>query len=379
MKTHQLDAKHGIVCHLPDDKRGYFGWPTVARLESGRLIVAASGCRSHHPCPWGETTINISDDDGATWSERRTIHSSPLDDRDAGVVDLGGGTILVSWASVDVREQVKDPKSAAAFQDMVGMEEWESWCPTLESLTDEEVAAHSGAWIMLSHDNGETWGEKVRTPVYSPHGPIRSRDGDLIYFGKTFIESKMELHYSPVVCYRSSDNGVTWKQVGEVPPAPTTLHENFCEPDIVELASGKLIGMVRCSGFSTGNGGMLNFSMAQSESMDGGRTWTPLRLLNFPGAPPQIIQHSSGAVILAYGYRLIPWSQRIAISRDEGANWECRWLLRDDVPDWDLGYPSTVELGDGSLFTVYYQKVPGNSRCSLISSRWQLPDGDSYR
>ena len=46
---------------------------------------------------------------------------------------------------------------------------------------------------------------------------------------------------------------------------------------------------------------------------------------------------------------------------------------RDDAPDWDLGYPSTVELGDGSLFTVYYQRDAPDEHCSLLWSRWQLP------
>ena len=37
-----------------------------------------------------------------------------------------------------------------------------------------------------------------------------------------------------------------------------------------------------------------------------------------------------------------------------------------DGPDGDLGYPATVELSDGSLFTVYYQKVVGYGKCSLL-------------
>ena len=43
------------------------------------------------------------------------------------------------------------------------------------------------------------------------------------------------------------------------------------------------------------------------------------------------------------------------------------------LPDGDLGYPATVELGDGSLFTVYYQKAAPGEKCSLLWSRWKLP------
>jgi hypothetical protein len=86
------------------------------------------------------------------------------------------------------------------------------------------------------------------------------------------------------------------------------------------------------------------------------------------------MRHSSGLLVLTYGYRQEPFGQRVAVSSDEGATWEHDWIIRDDTPDYDLGYPATVELADGSLFTVYYQKVPGDTKCSLHWSRFQLPE-----
>lgn len=53
---------------------------------------------------------------------------------------------------------------------------------------------------------------------------------------------------------------------------------------------------------------------------------------------------SIGALILTYDYRLLGYSQRVGISYDEGQHWQWGWIIRDDAPDWDLGYPSTVEL-----------------------------------
>jgi hypothetical protein len=44
----------------------------------------------------------------------------------------------------------------------------------------------------------------------------------------------------------------------------------------------------------------------------------------------------------------------------------------DDGPDGDLGYPSTVELADGSLFTVCYQKAAADEECSPLWSRWNV-------
>ena len=101
--TRKLESRHGIVCRMPGDKFGYFGWPTVARHEDGTLIVASSGLRTEHVCPWGKTVLNFSGDDGRTWSAPRVINNSPLDDRDAGVVCLGGDRLLVSWFTSDTR------------------------------------------------------------------------------------------------------------------------------------------------------------------------------------------------------------------------------------------------------------------------------------
>jgi hypothetical protein len=60
---------------------------------------------------------------------------------------------------------------------------------------------------------------------------------------------------------------------------------------------------------------------------------------------------------------------------DGGASWTYDYVLRDDGPDHDLGYPSSVELGDGSILTVYYQKPASvEDQCGLLWTRWRLPE-----
>ena len=372
MKAQRLSAEHGIVCHLPGEEFGYFGWPSVERLDDGKLLVASSGLRSEHMCPWGKTVLNTSTDDGATWSPPVAIHDSPLDDRDAGVVNLGGGNVIVTWASIDLRYHFFELDLREAFEKKVSVEAVGKWVEYMEELVDDETNPHEGSWLLPSSDGGETWGEKVKVPVYTPHGPIPLRNGDLLYLGKDFVIARAERDHGPVLSARSADNGRTWTEQGHVPKFPGTEKLSYAEPHVVELPSGKLVGMIRVGGDS-GKVGILSFSMVQTESEDGGETWSMPRPLNFHGAPPHLIQHSSGALVMIYGYRLVGFGQRVALSYDEGASWEHDWILRDDGPDWDLGYPSTVEMADGSLFSVYYQKVPGDHRPSLLYSRWQLP------
>ena len=38
----------------------------------------------------------------------------------------------------------------------------------------------------------------------------------------------------------------------------------------------------------------------------------------------------------------------------------------------DLGYPSTVELADGSLVSVWYEHLPGETLASVQAAHWAL-------
>jgi len=54
----------------------------------------------------------------------------------------------------------------------------------------------------------------------------------------------------------------------------------------------------------------------------------------------------------------ITWSEPITVSGD-GAN-------------GDLGYPSTVELQDGTLLTAWYEQMSNRPRSVLRLARWNL-------
>jgi hypothetical protein len=362
-----LAAEHGVVCRLPGERFGYFGWPTVARLDDGRLVVASSSLRRAHVCPFGKTVLHESRDDGRTWSESRVIQDSPIDDRDAGIVNLGGDSVLVSWFRSDTRKYADEGWIPAA--------EREAWQEIFAGWTDEQVGRLVGSWVMRSDDGGATWGEPVRAPVSAPHGPIRLADGDLLYVGKPF-GTWAEMGNGQIAAARSSDGGQSWRLVGRVPVAPRTDPSNYHEPHVVELPSGRLVAAIRLDdapGQPLAAAGIASFTIMQSESGDGGKTWSIPRWLGFKGSPPHLLRHSSGALVMTYGYRDKPYGQRVAISRDDGKTWQGDWVLRADGPDGDLGYPSTVELADGGLFTVCYQKAAKGEKCSLLWSQWKLP------
>lgn len=367
-----IDAEHGIVCRIPNERLSYFGWPTVVRMNDGTLIVASSALRSEHLCPFGKTALNISRDNGKTWSKPRVIQDSPIDDRDAGICSWGDGNLLVTWFRHDSRKHHDDAQLPA--------DEREDRDKIFSAWTDEMMESLLGSWVALSNDGGETWSEPICVPLTAPHGPVVQSNGDLLYLGKRYGQGwgQVKRSSSPILAARSSDGGRTWKELGSVPLYPGTAAENYYEPHVVELPDGKLIGMIRLQNYKNGTTledlGLVPFSMMQTESTDGGNTWTEPKPLNFHGSPPHLIRHSSGILVLIYGYRLKPFGQRLALSKNNGQSWEHDFILRDDGPDWDLGYPSTVELDDGSLFSVYYQKAAAGEKCSLLWSKWRLPE-----
>jgi sialidase-1 len=366
----RLSCEHGIICRLPGVKLGYFGWPSVARLDDGSLVVSSSGLRSQHICPWGKTVLNFSRDQGRTWSAPRVINDSPLDDRDSGVVHLGGGRLLVTWFTSDNRAFGRDE----VFRKWLGDEELDSWQTTLSGVTDKLVKQWIGSWIMLSDDHGATWSKALRAPVSSPHGPIILANSDLLYLGKDLSGTAD----GKILASRSQDGGHTWKVQGAVPHYPGTTSTNYHEPHVVELPDGRVVGMIRIEnapGSRLEEHGLVDFSLMQTESEDGGCTWSLPRALGFHGSPPHLLRHTSGTLVCVYGYRQPGYGQRVMLSQDNGATWDWDWIIRDDAPDWDLGYPASVELEDGSLLTVYYQKVTGDAKYSLLWSRWRLPCG----
>lgn len=360
----RLSAEHGVVLSQPTEPRGYFAWPTVARTRDGLLVVVASGFRSAHVCPWGQTVLCTSDDDGRTWSEPSVVNDSVLDDRDAGIIELADGSWLLTWFTSDTRRfwrrlrRRQAPETQAAWR-----AEFATWPPRGTDL--------EGPRTVLSRDRGATWTAPRPMATTSPHGPIQLADGNLLHLGKRSAHSDPSA--GPIVATLSTDAGQSWTELGRVPFPRGVRTRDVHEPHVLELPAddgkaGTLLGAIRVHGRDG------ELGVATSRSEDGGRTWSRAELQPWHGTPPHLMRHSSGAVVMSYGHRLDPYGLRVAVSHDDGRTWQGDLVLRDDGPDLDLGYPSTVELDSGELFTVAYQKRAAGEPASLLWSRWHLPD-----
>lgn len=356
------NARHGIVYRAENTFFRYQGWPSVTRDENGILYAASSAFRMQHVDPSGKTAMFVSRNEGETWTKPIVVNDSYYDDRDAGIVSLGDGKLLLSWFSLgpkfytDLKEHAKFdwmPKGQAAI--IPGMVD--SW----EHVPEEKRAAE-GAFVCLSRDGGVTWTDPIPSPVNCPHGPAKLKNGSVLYFGKRWGTPTPGM----IEAYTSHDDGLTWEHTGTV-PLPEGLTADFLhEPHVVELPNGRLLGAIRVH--------TVPVTMYTTFSDDKGKTWSQPMATGVDGYPPHLMVHSSGAVICSYCRRGGPGNQseRALVSYDNGETWADDYVIHGDVPFCDFGYPASVELADGSILTVYYQCWPGDSWCSTLYSKWKL-------
>ncbi len=360
--------KFGIVGRTEDGLFRYQGWPTVCKDENGILYVGCSGHRLTHICPFGKNLMYVSCDEGKTWSAPMIINDTVLDDRDAGMLSLGKGKLLLSYFNHSWKFYNQESVQTRSKSEVSPMA-WKIFCGMMngyEYLPDGED--HAGSFVRLSKDCGKVWEAAVQVPVSAPHGPIKLSDGRLLYLGKTFRSLGGE--NLPICAYESCDDGKTWTYLADI-QVPQGCQANYMyEPHAVELPDGKILGAIRVQSSKLEP----DFTIYLCESTDGGKTWSVPRPTGICGSPPHLTVHSSGAVILSYGRRAKLFGQRARISYDGGATFGEEIVISEEAESDDLGYPSSVELSDGRLLTVYYQILPGDDFASILYTKWAIPE-----
>lgn len=346
----------------------YHGWSTVVRRSNGELWVSWSGGRESHVCPFGQVHAMTSRDDGATWSWPRVLLDSATDDRDSGVLETAKGTLLVTTFTSLAYEPMLEKASSFAEHTTKGWvsktmssEQFARWKAAHSRLNDAERKAELGQWLIRSTDGGKSWSTRLPTIVNSPHGPIQLKDGRLLYAGKQLWTDDKKIG----VC-ESTDDGLTWRWLAEIPVrAGDSAAREYHELHAVEAADGTIIVQIR-NHSKKDTGWTL-----QSESKDGGKTWSEPHAVCY-GLPSHLLKLRDGRLVMTYGHRRAPFGNQARISADHGATWSDPITLSGDGKGGDLGYPSTVELQDGTLLTVWYESMKEPKLAVLRQAKWRL-------
>lgn len=340
----------------------YHGWPTLARRANGELLVVCSGGREAHVCPFGRVEWMRSKDNGLNWSSPQVLNDGPIDDRDAGVLETKKGTILVTtftslaYESTLAHAQNAKPGEQGAFSDPKLLLEWQS---VHHRISPEQRIAELGCYMLRSTDEGVNWESRYRVPCNSPHGPINLEDGRLLYAGKALWAD------GRVGFWESIDDGASWKELAILPTREGDSAEKYHELHAIQAADGRIVCHVR--NHNDKNGG----ETLQSESTDGGKTWSTPRSIGVWGLPSHLLRLKSGRLVMSYGYRRKPFGNLIRTSDDHGATWSEPIPLSEDGKAGDLGYPSTVECDDGTMVTVWYEVLANSPFAQLRQARWR--------
>ena len=343
----------------------YHGWPTLTRRANGELLVVWSGGREAHVCPFGRVELMRSQDDGKTWRWPQVLLDGPIDERDAGVLETARGSILVTTftslayqALLDKAELI--PPGMPGAWDELKLREWRA---VHHRISADQRQSELGTWMIRSTDGGVTWSARYAVPVNSPHGPIQLSDGRLIYCGVELWKPDRRVG----VC-ESSDDGITWNWLSPIPTREGDNHREYHELHAVEAADGGLICHIRNHNKKNAQ------EILQTESTDKGRTWTMPHPIGVWGYPSHLLRLKDGRLLMSYGHRRSPLGIQTRISGDHGRTWSPPIILTSDAFSGDMGYPSTLESGDGTLVTVWYELLKDSPNAQLRQARWRLAD-----
>lgn len=376
MKIIQIgDVK--TVMSNPHSKHNYFGWPTATRLQNGKIAVVASGFRLRHVCPFGKTVISYSEDDGETYTIPAPVIDTPLDDRDGGILAYGEKNVIVTSFNNTVAMQ-RGRKTATPYVHAY-----------LDMISAEEEQTYYGTTYRVSHDCGVTFGPIHKSPVSSPHGPLEMPDGSILWIGR-LSEDAREKTEDAIYAAKIDPETADAEIVGKI---PNVVLENgvapiSCEPHAFLLDDGRLLAHIRIQSPEP----YRMFTIYQSESSDGGKSWTaPVALLDrLGGSPPHIFRHSSGMLICTYADREAPTGIKAMFSTDNGATWdtdhsiyvtpycesfsmpESGHMSDSSTVSWDIGYPSTVETRDGNLLTIFYAHPSETEPAMVLQQKWRF-------
>jgi len=207
-----------------------------------------------------------------------------------------------------------------------------------------KIGPSPGEWwgmLTTSADEGVTWSRPRRLldGILGPikNKPVQLRDGSILC-GSSTEQAGWLVHME-----YTSDLGATWRKSE---PLNDRTQFGAIQPTILIYPSGPIQILCRSR----------QGKITESWSMDGGKTWSPMKLTELPNP-------SSGidAVMLKGGRALLVYNPTerarspisIAISTD-GKNWKPALTLEDQPGEYS--YPAVIQTADGLVHVTYTWK-----------------------
>lgn len=304
-------------------------WPNLTLMPDGS-VVATIFNRPYHGLDVGDVEC-WSSREGRLWEKRGSpaVHEGESNRMNvaAGLAHDGSLVVLASgWGGRDFREKI---------------------LPTL---------------VARSSDGGRIWSRSsaVQLPegvdFLIPFGDIVQGEGKLL--AASFYHEVPGTANAFVLFSR--DDGRNWGEAVKLAP------HDYNETALLRLRPDRWLAASR----SHGDGHLALFV-----SEDEGKHWARSGLLTLPGHhPAHLLEMADGRILLTYGIREKGHHGiGYRTSGDEGRTWSRPTRILNLEETTDGGYPSTVQLADGTLLTAYYgNRVPQHQRYHMGAVRWVL-------
>jgi hypothetical protein len=326
-------------------------WPNLTVLPDGS-VGATIFNRPSHGRVEGDVELWVSPDGRAPWSKRsavsehapRTVRMNVAagTGRDGVLVALVGGWLLDRPHAVRTRNLMRPV-------------------------------------VCRSQDAGHTW---ERTDTFEPPDGA----GDFVPFGNLRVGQDGALYVPAYDCrmsgpapetrlsssylFRSEDNGRHWRD------ARLIGRDRFTETDVVQTREGHWLAAARTlADYAHPDLPGSAPSVALFRADGRARDWVEVQPLTVPAQHPgNLLALQDGRILLTCGSRVAGYAGVFTkVSEDGGRTWEFLASLVTEVTLGDCGYPSSVQLADGTSVTAYYASTaPHHHNYHMAVIRWRL-------
>ena len=328
-------------------------FPNLTLLGDGTIIATIFNQPSHG-LREGDVECWASTDGGRTWQYRGTParHERGTNRMNVAAGLSNNGDLIVFAAGWGYAPDFRS-KPLAILVSRSGDGGY-TWKVTESALAVPEGFASVGPYgdIVICSDN------KLAVPLCCVKGKDKWEDAK-VPFDKVYIVGS-----DTAYILFSNDDGQTWG------PESLVLSEACNETSILRLEGGRWLAASR----TADNLARLRYFVSEDDA----KTWVEKApLTGSDQHPPHFLHLSDGRIILTYGDRNgSTRGIRIRISSDKGQTWGPEQeLVSLKSPDntYDCGYPSAVQLSDGTIVTAYYaDKIDSHQRYHMGVVRWRL-------
>jgi len=350
----QMKNVRNVVIH--HDPTCYTGQVGATQLKNGDVVVIFNEMRGMQHLDFDSIVLKRSKDNGATWDPDSKVMVWPCTHQfgsdTPSITQLSDGRLLVNFLMT-------------AFVRRKGIHE--DLGPQSEHL--ELMRELDGVWLTQSKDDGYTWepaykasvapmrwGQPIDEVVELPDGTlVMACQGAFRERGYTYVTEEA----GRIFLIRSDNGGLDWEHYSTVAYDPAGI-VTFEEPALGRTADGTLVSMIRS--VHQPRARHQHFWMAYSTN--DGESWSRPEPTNIWGYPADLTLLQDGRMLCTYSYRRDPWGVRACIS-DDGIHWDVAnefvisegGIAPPEAVDWywHIGYPTSIQLNDGTIFTVFHQ------------------------